>query len=166
VGHASKDPDARFSRRSKGYRMHVITDGASAIYAHSILPNNIAEVRAAEPLIGALVGGGYLVGDGEYDTSVLHELARQHGHQLIAARARPGRGFGHCRQSLARKRSCELLEKDAWIDNGFGAALVDARRQIERFFGNLTTFAGGSRRSPLGFAPCREYAVGCKPNWL
>jgi len=147
VGHASKDPDARFSRRSKGYRMHVITDGASAIYAHSILPNNIAEVRAAEPLIGALVGGGYLVGDGEYDTSVLHELASQHGHQLIAARARPGRGFGHCRQSPSRKRSCELLEKDAWTDNGFGAALIDARRQIERFFGNLTTFAGGL--SPL-----------------
>jgi hypothetical protein len=143
VGHASKDPDAHFGRRSKGYRMHVITDGTSAIYAGSVLPNNVAEVRAAEQLIGQLSGGGYLVGDGEYDASALHELAREHGHQLIARRARPRTGFGHCRQSSARKRSCELLEKDSWIDNGFGAALVDARRQIERFFGNLTSFAGG-----------------------
>jgi hypothetical protein len=35
------------------------------------------------------------------------------------------------------------LEKDAWTGNRFGAALVNARRQVERFFGNLTSFAGG-----------------------
>jgi hypothetical protein len=143
VGHASKDRDARFSRRSKGYRMHLITDGNSAIYAKSVLPNNVAEVRAAEELIKQLAGSGYLVGDGEYDATALYELAGRHGHQLIAPRAWPGAGFGHFRQSPARRRSCELLEKDPGIDNGFGAALVNARRQIERFFGNLTSFAGG-----------------------
>jgi len=143
VGHASKDPDARFGRRSKGYRIHTIADANHAIYAWSVLPDNINEVTVARELIPQLSSGGYLVADGEYDATVLHELAQRQGHQLIAPRARPGSGFGHCRQSLARKRCCEMLERDRWIDNGFGAALTDARRQIERFFGNLTSFAGG-----------------------
>lgn len=147
VGHSSKDPDARFGRRTKGYRMHVIADGNHAIYAWSVLPDNINEVTVARELIPQLNSGGYLIADGEYDAAVLHELAQQQGHQLVAPRATPGAGFGHRPQSLARKRCCEILERDRWIDNGFGTALTDARRQIERFFGNLTTFAGGL--SPL-----------------
>jgi hypothetical protein len=143
VGHASKDSAARFGRRTKGYRIHVIVDENHAIYARSVRSNDVSEVRVAEELIPQLAPGGYLVGDGEYDASTLHDLAHARGHQLIAPRARPGTGFGHCRQSPARKRCCALLEKDPWIDNGFGAALVNARRQVERFFGNLTSFAGG-----------------------
>lgn len=143
VGRGSKDQGAGFSRGVKGYRLHAIVDGNHGIYAWTILSNKVAEVPAAKSLIEALTSGGYLVADGEYDSSELHDLAGQRGCQLVAPRSRPGTGFGHCWQSPHRKRSVELLERDAWTDNGFGAALLTARKQIERFFGNLVSFAGG-----------------------
>lgn len=143
VGRGSKDRDAGFSRGVKGYRLHAIVDGNHGIYARIVLPNNVAEVSAAKRLVAQLTSGGYLAADGEYDSSELHDLASQHGCQLVAPRSRPGTGLGHCRQSPHRKRSIQLLERDAWTDNGFGAALMAARKQIERFFGNLVSFAGG-----------------------
>lgn len=143
VGHCSKDPDARFGHAGKGYRLYVITDRNSVIYDWYIRPNNVSEVKMAEQLIPSLQGAGYLVGDGEYDANQLYDLAYQRDHQLIAPRAKPGTGFGHRKNSPARFRSCAILEKEPWIDNGFGKGLADARSQIERFFGNLTAFAGG-----------------------
>jgi hypothetical protein len=143
VGRGSKDQGAGLGRGVKGYRLHAIVDGNHGIYAWTILSNNVAEVPAAKSLISQLTSGGYLVADGEYDSSDLHDLAHQQGCQLVARRSRPGTGLGHCRQSPHRRRSMELLERDGWIDNGFGDALLTARKQIERFFGNLTSFAGG-----------------------
>jgi hypothetical protein len=143
VGRGSKDRDAGFSRGVKGYRLHAIVDGGHGIYAWTVLSNKIAEVPAAKSFVGQLDSGGYLVADGEYDSSALHDLAHERGCQLIAPRSRPGTGLGHCRQSPHRGRSIQLLERDAWIDNGFGASLLTARKQIERFYGNLTSFAGG-----------------------
>lgn len=143
VGHCSKDPHARHGHAGKGYRLYLITDKNSVIYDWLVRSNNTSEVKMAKQLIPALEGAGYLIGDGEYDANDLFDLASNYHHQLIAPRARPGTGFGHCRHSPARFRSVAILEKDAWTDNGFGKALQDARRQIERFFGNLTSFAGG-----------------------
>ena len=143
VGHCSKDPHARFGHAGKGYRLYLITDGNNAIYEWALRPNNTSEVQMAKQLIPSLQGAGYLIGDGEYDRNVLYDLASHHHHQLIAPRAHPGTGFGHRRHSPARIRSVAILEKDVWIDNGFGTALQNKRLQIERFFGNLTSFAGG-----------------------
>ncbi len=143
IGHLGKDPDARFGRATKGYRLYVITDQNHQLYAWRLLPNNQSEVRVAQELITQLSDQGYLLGDGEYDAQVLYDLAQQHGHQLIAPRAHPRAGFGHRPLSQARQRSCEILERDAYTDNGFGRGLINARRQIERFFGNHTSFAGG-----------------------
>ena len=143
VGHCSKDPDAGFGHAGKGYRLYVITDKNDSIYDWQVRPNNVSEVKMANQLIPSLQGAGYLVGDGAYDANVLYNLAKQHDHQLIAPRAKPGTGFGHRPNSPMRIHSCSILERDPWIDNGFGRALMNARRQIERFFGNLTSFAGG-----------------------
>jgi len=148
IGHCSQDCDAGYGRRTKGYRLHVIVDGNHAIYAWSVLADNINEVVVARQLIPQLECGGYLIGDGEYDAAVLHDLAAQNGHQFVAPRAKPGAGFGHRPQSTARKRSCQLLERDRWTDNGFGKSLMAARRQIERFFGNLTAYSGGLTHLP------------------
>lgn len=143
VGHCSKDPDARHGHAGKGYRLYLITDKNSVIYDWQVRPNNVSEVKMASQLISSLTGSGYLVGDGVYDANVLYDAALKKNHQLIAPRAKSGRGFGHRQNSPARFRSCAILERDLWIDNGFGKALMDARSQIERFFGNLTSFAGG-----------------------
>jgi hypothetical protein len=143
IGHAGKDPDARFGRAAKGYRLYVIVDQMHQLHAWRVLPNNVSEVRVAQELIHSLEGAGYLLGDGEYDARVLYDAAERRHHQLVAPRAKPGTGFSHRPLSNARRRSCELLERDRWIDNGFGGGLINARHQIERFFGNLTCFAGG-----------------------
>ena len=143
VGHCSKDRDARFGRRTKGYRLYVIMDKNHGIYAWQVQPNNCSEVRVAEQLLSKLDGAGYVIGDGEYDANQLYDLAWRHEHQLVAPRARPYRGFGHKRQAAARLRSCAILEKEPWLDNGFGRGLVQDRTEIERFFGHLTSFHGG-----------------------
>jgi hypothetical protein len=143
VGHASKDTDARVGRTIRGYRLYVITDQNHRLYAWRVLSNSVSEVRVAEQLIRELSGAGYLLGDGLYDVHRLYDLAAQQHHQLVAPRSRPNTGFGHRPRSAARLRACEILERDAYIDNGFGTGLMNARRQVERFFGNLTSFAGG-----------------------
>src|ERR1700733_11267736 len=60
VGRSSKDPDARFGRQVKGYRLHVIADRNHAIYAWKVLPNNVNEVRAAPPTMPPVRNSGYI----------------------------------------------------------------------------------------------------------
>src|SRR5262245_57064867 len=40
IGHTGKDPDARYGRTIKGYRLYVITDKNHQLYAWRVLPNN------------------------------------------------------------------------------------------------------------------------------
>ena len=109
----------------------------------------------ARRLIPTLPGSGYLLGDSEYDSNELYELAHQADHQLLARKRQKHRGLGHRRQSLHRLRSIELLKST------FSKTLYRFRRQIERDFGNLVSFGGGLASLP---AWVRRFPRVC--NWV
>jgi hypothetical protein len=92
-------------------------------------------------------GGGYLLADGNYDASLVHDDAAAAGHQLLAPRPRPGTGLGHRYNSPHRLRSIDMLESPAGL-NPFGTILYARRRQVERDFGNLSSFGGGLTTLP------------------
>jgi hypothetical protein len=95
----------------------------------------------------SLPGSGYLLGDAEYDSNALYDLAHQADHQLLAPKRQKHRGVGHRPQSPHRLRSIELMKRP------FGKRLHGFRRQIEREFGTLTNFGGGLAGLPrLGIA--------------
>jgi len=105
---------------------------------------NVGDSVAAKKLARYLPGEGYLVGDSQYDSNPLYATAAP-DYQVVAPQKRPGKGLGHRRHHPARLRSLELLSKP------FGQDLLKGRKQIERDFGCLTSFAAGL--SPL-------------PNWV
>ena len=109
----------------------------------SEMPLRFTDVAAR--LIPTLNGGGYILGDKQYDSNPLHDVALHCGFQVVAQRKRPLGGLGHRRHSPGRLRSIALLQND------FGKALYRCRADIERQFGWLTNHAAGL--SPL-------------PNWV
>jgi hypothetical protein len=142
VGGNSKDPDARFGRGAgciaKGYKLHAIWTTRAVPEAWAVTPLNANEKAVAADLIGQLHYGGYLLADGNYDASYVYDGAAERDYQLVAPCRKakePGSG-GHY-QSPHRLRGLELLRGD------FGKALYKARTQIERCFGNATSFGGG-----------------------
>jgi len=142
VGGNSKDPDAQWGRSSgglaKGYKLHAIWATGVLPEAWEIAALNVPERKVAYALLGELPYGGYLLGDGEYDASYLYDRAWEQGYQLVAPYRKAKRpGSGKHYQSPHRLRSIALLQ------HGFGEALYQARRQIERCFGNATSFGGG-----------------------
>jgi Transposase DDE domain len=145
VGGASKDPDARFGRAAghlgKGYKLHAAWGGRPMPEAWEVRPLNEHEVRVAERLVGQLVGGGYLVADGNYDATALFDRAGACGWQLVAAQRDQNPGCGHHYQSPYRLRCIALL--GAPFGARFGRALLAQRTSIERDFGNAVAFAGG-----------------------
>jgi len=152
VGSHSKDPEAAWghARRgwTKGYKLHAVCGARPAPQEWDVEPLNEAEPTVGARLIGRLdPGGGYLLGDGAYDSNPLHEVTTAGGRQLLAPRKRPGTGLGHCRHTPGRIRSIEALEGPA----EFGRTLHAERDDIERRFGRLTSHAAGL--APL-------------PNWI
>ena len=147
VGGASHDPDARnghgAGKIAKGYKLHAVWGARPMPEAFAVEPMNQCETKAAERLLPELAdrGGGYLLGDGEYDATGVFDAAGAVGYQLIAPREDPKAGLGHRRQSPYRLRSIELL------GGRFGQEVYALRGAIERCFGNATSFAGGL--SPL-----------------
>jgi Transposase DDE domain len=142
VGGASQDPEARCGRgagmRAKGYKLHAVWSHRPMPEAWSIESLNVCETKAAEQLLPTLPGGGgYLLGDGEYDASPVYDAAGRAGYQLLAPRENPSAGLGHCYQSPYRLRAIAL-----W-STSFGQALYALRGTIERSFGNATSFGGG-----------------------
>ena len=91
---------------------------------------NKSEKTVASELIPTLPGGGYLLGDADYDSNPLHELAHEAEHQLLTPKRHKQLGVGHRPQSPYRLRSIELMK------TGFGKQVFRFRRQIERNFGN------------------------------
>jgi IS5 family transposase len=142
IGGNSKDPDARCGRgaggMAKGYKLHTVWSKSNLPEAWEVTPMNVSEKTVADRLIAELHDGGYLLADGEYDASYLYDRAFEHGYQLLApyrTAKKPGSG-GHY-QSPHRLHSIELLQHE------YGQKLYEARRQIERNFGNATAFGGG-----------------------
>ena len=145
VGGASQDPEARCGRGAgmwaKGYKFYAIWGGRPVPETYRIYSMNINEDIVGEEMIPDLDGGGYLLGDGEYDANAVFDAAGAAGYQLLAPREQPEAGLGHRYQSPYRLRCIELMK------TSFGRGLYALRRGIERAFGNLTSFGGGL--SPL-----------------
>ena len=145
VGGASQDPEARCGRGAgmwaRGYKLYAVWGERPAPEAYRVYPMNVNENKVAEEMIPQLTGGGYLLGDGEYDANPVFDAAGKAGYQLLAPRENPKARLGHIRQSPYRVRCIELMQ------SCFGRAVYHLRRQIERAYGNLTSFGGGL--SPL-----------------
>lgn len=141
VSGVSKDADAGYGRGAggmqKGYKLFAVWSGGPLPTAWALAPMNKSEKTMARQLIPDLPGEGYLLGDPEYDSNALFDLAHEAGYQLVTPKRQKHRGIGHRRQSPFRLRSIELMTKP------FGKTLYRYRRQIEREFGNLTNFGGG-----------------------
>lgn len=142
VGDNSKDPDAHWGRGAgglaKGYKLHAVWSTGVLPETWEVTPLNTSEKEVAKRLVEQLHYRGYLLADGEYDASYLYDAAYAHGYQMVSpCRKAKNPGCGKHYQSPQRLRSLELLRST------FGQELYKARAQIERSFGNATSFAGG-----------------------
>jgi hypothetical protein len=146
VSGVSKDPDARYGRgagtMAKGYKLHAVWSNRVVPEVWEVTPLNTSEKEVARQLIPQLSGGGYLLGDGNYDASDLYDLAYEHGWQLVAKPARGNAGAGHHYQSPHRLRALEMLQGD------YGRGVYALRGDIERSFGNAGSFGGGLQPLP------------------
>ncbi len=138
----SKDRDARWGKATKhsfakGYKLHAIWADRAVPETWRIEPMNVHDSTAAVRLFPELSGNGYLLGDGQYDSNRLYDLAGAQDHQLVAPRRQSAKALGHQRHSPYRLRSIELQQ------TSFGQNLTRVRSAIERSFGGLTSFGGG-----------------------
>jgi hypothetical protein len=145
VGRGSKDPEAKsgWATRgmARGYKLHTIWGKAPFPEVWDVRSLNVSEVRMAHVLVRKLSGSGYLLADAEYDTSPLYDACSSQHYQLVAPRIKRGKGFGHRYLSPYRVHALEMIERP------FGQALLVQRNDVERLFGNATSFGGGL--SPL-----------------
>jgi hypothetical protein len=136
----SKDGDAGYGRGAggycKGYKFYAVWGAGPLPTAWGLASMNVSEKIMARSLIRDLPGGGYLMGDNEYDSNVLYDLAGEAGYQLLAPQ-RKSTQLGHQRHSPYRLRCIELRK------GRFGREIFNYRGQIERDFGGLTSFGGG-----------------------
>lgn len=143
----SKDRDAAWGRgagqQSNGYKLHAVWSDRPMPEQWAVTPLDVCEKRVARRLLKRLGGsGGYVLADAYYDASDLHDRAAHVNHQLVAPRRMPGTGLGHCYQSPHRLRSIAITEPPAGV-NPFGPSLRTERDQVERDFGNVSSFGGG-----------------------
>jgi hypothetical protein len=145
IGGASQDPQARCGRRAgmwaRGYKLYAIWGQRPMPETYRVYPMNTSETKVSEEMILQLTGGGYLLGDGEYDANPVFDAAGAAGYQLLAPRENPRAGLGHGYQSPYRLRCIELMQ------SAFGRGIYRLRKGIERAYGNLTSFGCGL--SPL-----------------
>lgn len=161
VGGASKDSDAAWGRGSggvqKGYKLHAVWGGGALPVAWSLTPLNRNEQVVAEELLPTLPGGGYVLGDKQYDGNKLYDAAAESGCQLVAppsgkggsgtgATARTGSGLASCSQPTSAPPSTG------------GASRLNAGS-----LGSLASWAA-SGRSPSGCVASTASALGCKAN--
>jgi len=145
----SKDRDAAWGRGAgqdaNGYKLHAIWAERPMPEQWALTPLNVCEKRMARRMVKRLGGAGYLLADSYFDDSLLHDQAAANHHQLVAPRrlSSRGKGLGHCYQSPHRLRCIDITESPAQVNAAFGLSLRNARRQIERDFGNLCGFGGG-----------------------
>jgi DDE family transposase len=137
--------------KAKGYKLHAIWSDGPMPEQWIVAPLNVSEKPMAQRMIKRMGqsghGGGYLLGDGYYDSSELYDDCADIQYQLLAPRQHPGSGLGHRYVSDYRIRGIELLEPPAGI-NPFGPELHRQRLQVERDQGNLTSFGGGLMNLP------------------
>lgn len=150
IGGASSDRQAGYGRaargKAKGYKLHAFVGSDGSVPIWRVAPMNKDERVMARRMARQAAIEGYLVGDGNFDDNPLHQVCVAHGElQLVTPRRRPtAQSVGHRRQSPGRLRSLAIIANPM---SAFGKELLQQRSAIERYFGNLTSFAGGL--SPL-----------------
>jgi hypothetical protein len=153
VASHSTDRDARWGRgagqQNRGYKLHAIRSEKPMPEQWAVTSLAVDERTIARRMIKRLdpASAGYLLADGLYDSSELHDRAAPVNQRLIAPRRKVGTGRGHRYQSPRRLRTIDMLESPANV-NPFGAQLYRQRPQIERDFGNLVSFGGGLTTLP------------------
>jgi hypothetical protein len=151
VGGYSKDPDAGYGRGAgtmdKGYKLHTVWANRAMPEAWDITSLKVGETTVAGELFGQLQGGGYVLADGNYDSSNLFDQAARAGYQLVVPMTDPNAGQGHRYQSPHRLRCIEMMRKSPGLAS-FGRTLYKMRTAIERSYGNATSFAGGMAPLP------------------
>lgn len=146
IGGCSKDRQAGYGRAAnamaKGYKIHAVVSSAGKIAAWRVAPMNKDERVMAERLVRTASIQGYLVADSNYDSNKLHEACGRRDQLQLVARRRYGsdHGTGHRKQSLGRLRCMQLTENP---NPAFADQLLRDREQIERRFGNATSWSGG-----------------------
>ncbi len=150
VGGHTKDPDAAYGRgagvMAKGYKLHTVMAGRCLPEEWEITSLKVGETTAAAEMLRRIEGGGYLLADGNYDSSKLFDQAHESGYQMVVPMGHANAGKGKHYQSPHRLRCIEMMRQDKGI-SPFGPALSKMRTAIERSYGNATAFAGGL--SPL-----------------
>lgn len=140
IGSYSKDADARWGRAcgtmAKGYKLYAVWGAGGMPESWRVRPMNVSEKLMADDLIRRVPRGGWLLADSQYDSNALFDLAYEQGLQLLAPRRKKGR-FGHHYLSPHRRFAVQVLEGDGW------RAFHCERTEIERKFGNCTSFGGG-----------------------
>lgn len=149
----STDRNATWGRGAgqlaKGYKLHAIWSASAMPDQWRVAPLKVSEQEMARRMLRHLPEGGYITADKNYDTNDLFDDAALHHHQLICPRRYGTKcGLGRHRHSSARLQCKDMLEQPSRPLSRFGSALMHHRKQIERDFGNLTSFGGGLNGLP------------------
>lgn len=151
IGGCSKDRQAGYGRaaagKAKGYKLHAIRSENGMIAQWRLAPMNVDERVMAARMLRVASVQGYVLADANYDSNPLHGICDERGNmQLVAPRRYgPNHGHGHRKQTNGRLRSKELLENP---EPRFGQQLFALRGDVERYFGNLTSWGGGLTHLP------------------
>lgn len=141
VGGCSKDREAQRGRAAggmaQGYKLHTLWAQRPVPEAWEVTPLNASESVVAQQLVRRAPGTGYILADGNYDSSPLFDETAAQGYQLLVPINHPNAGQGHHYQSPYRLRCIERMR------GAFGKSLYQERSSIERSYGNATSFASG-----------------------
>jgi Transposase DDE domain len=106
VSGVSKDADATWGRgaggKAKGYKLHTLWANRSMPEAWEVRPLNEAEQTVAQRLVGQAPAAGYLLGDGNYDSSPLFDDAAAAGYQLVVPMPDPNTGKGRVQYMVCK----------------------------------------------------------------
>jgi hypothetical protein len=142
VGGCTKDEDALYGRaascKANGYKLYALVDHASGAIDQWLLgPMNWSEQHAAAIMFARLTAPAVIVGDGEYDSSRLYDIAASRESGLLAPPPPDCKGKGHRYQSPHRLDGLALGRSNA------GAELLNSRIGIEQSFAHLTSGSCG-----------------------
>jgi hypothetical protein len=127
---------------ARGYKLHAVADSLRGFVAWTVTPLNVSEKLVARELVEKLEPGGHLIGDNNYDSNVLYDLAGQRSIQMLTPRRKQAKGLGHHRHSLHRLEGLRLLQTEE------GQQLLKQRVGIERRFGQITNLGFGLKPLP------------------
>lgn len=151
IGGCTKDRQARFGRaagcQAKGYKLHALIGADHSVAGWRVSPMNGDERTMGRRVVRDAQGiQGYIVADSNYDSNALYTVCDARSVQLVVPRRYgPGRAMGRRHQAAGRLRSKDILENP---DPRFGEDLLAHRTQIERDFGQLTSWGGGLTHLP------------------